>query len=312
MQDALAAKRFATQIRTLIEVGKVANAGLQTDQDRTEHELKSSILETMQVTESESEVHFEFDVFIPSLADSPISTFHSIDSWINLNSDAKSKGLGSISASPNLTFSALPFLFGQTINAADYRGKTVLLELELQCNDAYANEAGAFVWASRHEPISSASFLGRKPRRQGSAYTGHRVLAAKTAAANGSALFSESLRATRRFQGISLSDNAPCRTLKVLLSVPSDAEHISFGCYSKSSEVCIGKVKFLVTEDAEAKTGNQYHATDALDDVPYNILVVPGYRIGQEPSNLAFEKSNSESSGESIRQAAQPSNTESR
>ena len=312
MQDARAAKRFATQMRTLIELGKVANTGLPADQDKTERELNSSILETMQVTESESEVRFEFDVFIPSLADGPISTFHSIDSWININSEAKSKGLGSISVSTDSTFSALPSLFGQTINAANYRGKTVLLELELQCDDEYANEAGAFVWASRHEPTSSAPFLGRKPQRQGSTYTGNRVLAAKTAAANGSALFSESMKANRRFQGIALSENAPCRTLRVLLSVPSDAEHISFGCYSKSSEVCVGKMKFLVTDEAEVKTRTPYHATDALDDVPYNILVIPGYRIGKEPSNLAFEKSNSEPTGESIRQAAQTSNTESR
>ena len=108
MQDARAAKRFATQMRTLIEVGKVANAGLSTDQDKTERELKSSILETMQVTESESEVRFEFDVFIPSLADGPISTFHSIDSWNNINSEAKSKGLSSTPSKPRSPFRLSP------------------------------------------------------------------------------------------------------------------------------------------------------------------------------------------------------------
>ena len=108
MQDARAAKRFATQMRTLIEVGKVANAGLSTDQDKTERELKSSILETMQVTESESEVRFEFDFFIPSLADGPISTIHSIDSWNNINSEAKSKGLSSTPSKPRSPFRLSP------------------------------------------------------------------------------------------------------------------------------------------------------------------------------------------------------------
>jgi len=88
MQDAQAAKQLAAQMETLVELGKVAVAAMPIEEDKLSKEASASILETMQITATDSEVHFQLDVFVPSIADEPMNTFHSMASWININAGA--------------------------------------------------------------------------------------------------------------------------------------------------------------------------------------------------------------------------------
>ncbi len=291
VQDAHAATRLAAQMKTLVELGKVAVAIMPSDEDNFAKEASGSILASMQITARESEVYFQFDIFIPSFADGPIRANHSVAGWINVNSDSQCKAVNSVTVRPESYFSSQPSLIGQTLDASDYRGKTVMLQLEIQCNEEAACEAGAFVWASRQEHGTSVAYSERTPRQQGSPYTGHRVLTAKTMAANGSSTWSESLKAERRLHLTTLSADAPSRILMVPLQVPSDAEHVSFGCYSKNSEIRVSKVRFEVKESISIQAVSQGDVMDATEHVPYNVLVVPGYAIRKSPVELNFEQS---------------------
>jgi len=309
MQDAQAAKRLAAQMKTLVELGKVAVEAMLNEAGKAEKEAAGSILDTMQINARDSEVHFQFDIFIPSLAHEPINEFHSLAGWININAGAQCKTAGSITVRPEWGFSTtLPSLFGQTLDSSEYRGKTVLLDLDVQCNNESAREAGAFIWASRKEQSPLDAFSGRTPRQKGSPYTGHRVLTAKTVAANGSSSWSDSFKSERLLQGHVLSADAPSRTVTVVLNVPIDAEHVSFGCYSKNSEIRVSKVRFQVTESMPAQTGLQGRIKDATEDIPFNVMVVPGCAIRKSPTELNFEQS----FPKTIESAARTSGTESR
>ena len=291
MRDAQAAKRLVTQMKTLVELGKVAVASMPSNDDKTGKEASGSVLETMQITARESEVLFQFDIFIPSLADGPIKAFHTVAGWVNVNADAQCQAIGSVTVRPASNSLSLPCLLGQTLDAAEYRGKTVLLELEMQCNEEAACQAGAFVWASRQEQATTDAYSGRMPRQHGSPYVGHRVLAAKTMAANGSSSWSESLKAERCLHLTALSAEAPSRVLTVPFEVPNDAQHLSFGCYSKNSEIRVSNVRFQVNENVASQNVSQGSVKDATEDVPYNVMVVPGYAIRRSPIELNFEQS---------------------
>ncbi len=308
MRDERAAKRLVTQLTTLVELGKVAIANMPSDGETFEKEASSSILETMKITANGSDVHFEFDIFAPSLADSSIAAFRTSAGWINFNAVAKCETDGSVTVKPEMTFSSPPRMFGQTLDASDYRGKTVLLELDMQCNEDVTNESGAFVWASRQEQSTADVYLGRTPRQQGSPYTGHRVLSAKTMAANSSSSWSDSSKVERLTVGVALSSEAPNRTLKVPFKVPNDAQHLSFGCYCKNSEIRMSNVKFEVVEDVVKQSISQSGIMDATEDVPCNVMVVPGYTIRKLPIELNFEQS----APKSVEFAARPTGNQSR
>jgi len=260
------------------------------------------------ITAREAEVHFQFDIFVPSIADEPFHQFQSIAGWINVNSKAQSKTTGTVHVSTDAYLLSLPSLLGQTLDASEYRGKTVLLELEMQCNEDDAlGEAGAFVWASRQEQPNANPFPGRSTRQHGSPYVGHRVLVAKTKAANGSSSWSDSLKTERRVQRNALSADAPSRIVTVPFAVPIDADHVSFGSYSKNSEIRVSKVRFQMTDSTASPTSLQ-GVNDATEDMPYNVLVVPGYTIRKSPTELNFEQS----VPKPAEFAARPSGSESR
>ena len=294
-KDARAAKRLANQIRTLLELGKVALASASTETTGPEMQAAQSVLDTLEIVENGAEVRVQFDIFVPSVSQETNKAFCTMLGWININSYPSAESNGTVSSNVSVNVPC-PSLVGQTLDAIAYRGKTVELELDIQCKEDEANRAGAFIWTSKKEKTTKSAFAGRTPRQQDSPFTGHRVLDAKTSAANGKSAFSESFMDAQDGKAM-LPGNAPFRTLKVQLIVPAEAEHLSFGFYSKNSQVRVRNVKLLTMESN--KSGKQI-GIDATADVPYNILVMPGYKIGSEPTNLNFESSASET----VRQAA--------
>ena len=126
-------------------------------------------------------------------------------------------------------------------------------------------------------------------------------------AANGSSSWSDALKAERRLQGNELAAEAPIRKLSVPLDVPIDAEHLSFGCYSKNSDFRVSKVRFEVINRTALQT-EAAGIKDATDEIPYNVMVVPGYTIRKSPIGLDFEQSDSKP----VEVATRPSDTDSR
>ena len=99
-------------------------------------------------------------------------------------------------------------------------------------------------------------------------------------------MFSESFDMASYDRKTLIPEDAPFRSLKVQMTVPADAEHLSFGFYNKNSQVRVKNVKLLAIENNKSSKRIGF---DATTEVPYNILVMPGYKIGSEPSNLNFE-----------------------
>lgn len=303
-KDEHSAKSLAAQVATLVEFGKIALASMPAGADDRELQAGRSILETLQIAVNGSEVVLQFDVFVPSLSEETNKLFSKMVAWIHLNAEVACETPGAIEVRPTNGVYCVPSLVGQTIEATDYRGKTISLELEIQCDEKDANRVGAFVWASSKEPASSPEEPARKPRQRGSQFTGHRVLQAKTLAANATALFNESLAMELSPLSSTLSGEASYRTLSISMLVPADAEHISFGCYTKNSLVRVRNVRFQATQAGHNDNGRREVVQDATADIPYSVLVVPGYTIRKTPTNLNFEQSVSEP----VRQAARPSN----
>ena len=308
LRDARSAQRFATQVTTLVELGKVAIDAWSTETKATTKEAATkeassevateaatmeaakSILETMKITVSDSQVLFQFDIFVSSLSQAGGPIAHSSAGWININARAKCESIGSVTVQPEMSFLSQPSLFGQTLNASEYLGKTVLLELEIQCNEEASSESGAFVLASRQEQPSVDAYAGRLPLQQGSPYVGHRVISAKSIAANGSSAWPESIQAEHRAQRNSLTSGAATRNLTIPFTVPKDSQHISFGCYSKNSEIRVSNVKFQVAEELVEQSLSTSGVTDATADIPYSVMVVPGFTIRNAPIELNFEQ----------------------
>lgn len=83
--------------------------------------------------------------------------------------------------------------------------------------------------------------------------------------------------------------------ITVSLMVPQDAEHISFGCYSKNRIVKVRNGSFNEVNLKEAAIEASSLGHDAVLDVPFNLLIVPGYKIESAPINLDFRDSPSDS-----------------
>ncbi len=287
-KDARAAKRLANQIRTFVELGKVALASVSTETTGPEMQAARSILDTLEIVENGAEVRAQFDIFVPSVSQELFKANSKILGWIDVNSYLTAEANGTISSNASDMVVSFPSLVGQTLDAAVYRGKTIELELDIQCKEDEANRAGAFIWASKKEITAKANLAGRTPRQQDSSFTGHRVLDARTSAANGTSAFSESFEMARHDRKTLIPEDAPFRSLKVQMTVPADAEHLSFGFYNKNSQVRVKNVKLLAIENNKSSKQTGF---DATAEVPYNILVMPGYKIGSEPANLNFENS---------------------
>ncbi|MFN7840305.1 MAG: hypothetical protein ACK5YR_15680 [Pirellula sp.] len=98
------------------------------------------------------------------------------------------------------------------------------------------------------------------------------------------------------------NDGGGWQKVTVSLMVPQDAEHISFGCYSKNRIVKVRNGNFKVSDADKAEIESEALGYDAVSDVPFNLLIVPGYKIESAPSNLDF----SDSPSDLVRVAEQP------
>jgi hypothetical protein len=97
-------------------------------------------------------------------------------------------------------------------------------------------------------------------------------------------------------------------SVDVQFDVPNDAEHISFGCYTKIAKLHVRDARFQIIHGAETGNAPTSQSKLATADIPYNVMLVPGYEIRREPTNLDF----SQSTIETVWQAARSSNEQSR
>jgi hypothetical protein len=249
-------------------------------------------------------VVFQFDIFAPSIENGSAFAFvNRIVGWQSLDFGSLPIVHGSdtpvVEVGPDDNGMRLPGLFSQTLDATIYRGKTVSLEMEIQCNDQFLDQSGAFLWASRHEEVRRVSYGDRKPLKMGSPYTGHRMLAARTNACDGVSTLHNALEATRTI--VNGSQDGTWRTVSVAIDVPEDAEHLSLGCYTKNAIIQMRNVRFQATDRSVKALPTRMTGHDALADMPYNVLIVPGYEIRKEPTNLNLQAT----SAEPIRAASQ-------
>ena len=298
MADSDAANRVATQAKALAELAKLATlaAGNSDEKPTVDSELNRSFFETLKVTTHSSEVRFEFDLFAPSLdSGAAMQELSSIVGWQNINAAVLFKDADTpyVEVMPGDVAPTLPSLFSQTLDASNYRGKTITLEMELQCHEDSQAEAGAFIWASRQEAIAQNASADRKPLRNHSPYAGHRMLAARTIACDGVATFRDAWQTAYR---VPLDPaEANWRTVAVRLEVPHDAQHLSFGCYSKIDLIRVRNVKLRTVAPADASAQQVQLGTDASADLQYNILIFPGQVLHAEPQNLGFTEVRAES-----------------
>jgi beta-lactamase regulating signal transducer with metallopeptidase domain len=305
MEDARSAKRLSTQAKALVELGKLAlQSEASSSEEKVVLEVQQSILETMSIVENENEVVFQFDVFVPALKNgSAFGKVCELAGWMDFNGKSEmteSPGVVEIQATNGMESS--PGLVGQTLDATEYRGKVIAIELELQCQDEFAKQVGAFAWASKYEPVAGPTNAGRKPGQSGSPYVGHRVLQARTAAAEGSSRYDIEVHANQRPESQPSVADSPWRKVQVQVAVPADATLVSFGCYSKRANARIRNIRFDV--------GNQLAelGQDASALIPFSPLVMPGYDIRKEPTNLDFAVR----SEETVMQGTQPESTQRR
>ena len=294
-----AAQRLAMQAKALLEVGKLAMLASKQTEEKTEAEFEMvhSILETMKTTTQGSEVVLQFDIFVPSFENgSAFAYVNRIVGWQSLEFNSlpivQASDVPVVEVSPNEFGRELPGLFSQTLDATNYRGKTVSLQMDIKCNDPFLDQAGAFLWASRHEEVSRVSYGDRKPLKAGSPYTGHRMLAAKTNACDGVSPLRKALETVRMIA--TGSHDGTWRTVLVAIDVPEDAEHLSLGCYTKNATIQMRNVRFQATNRSVKALPANMTGHDALADMPYNVLIVPGYEIRKEPTNLNFEATSTE------------------
>lgn len=298
MADSDAANRVATQAKALVEMAKLATlAGSNSDDEpMLDHELHRSFFETLKVTTHSSEVRFEFDLFAPSLdSGAALQEFSSIVGWQKINARVLFKDADTpyVEVIPNDVAPTFPGLFSQTLDAINYRGKTITLEMELQCHEDSLASAGAFIWASRQEAIAQITAADRKPLRNHSPYAGHRMLAARTTACDGVTTFRDAWQTAYRVSQDPAEAN--WRTVAVRLEVPLDAQHLSFGCYSKNDLIRVRNVQLRSVPAADASPQQGQLGSDALADLQYNMLIVPGQAPHAEPQNLGFTEERAES-----------------
>lgn len=330
--NAKEAEQLAKRVGGLLEVAKLAIAESKTaNEDDASSEMTRSMIETMTISVTGSEVSFNFDILISSFDDQ--SAFAFVNRfYAGWQSPFFSYALDSAKATekvayvmPNDDYPKTPGLFSQTIDAKNYRGKMVEFQVDMLCDElGYAN-SGAFVWASRHEEVSQQIYGERKPMKSGAAYTNHKMLAARTMAMDGVSTFRAAMDAERtRVQATNdgglqtnsstghlarsqTNDKESWQTVTVRVLVPEDAEHISFGCYSKNRIVKVRSAQFDEVSLKDASTAGNVLGQDAVADVPFNLLIVPGYKIEPAPINLDFGVS----SRASVGVAEQPSKADS-
>jgi hypothetical protein len=288
------------QAKALLEIGKIAMLATKPTEEKTEAEFEMvrSILETMNLTTQGSEVVFQFDIFVPSLENG--SAFADVNRIVGWQSHSfvvppashASSDVPFVEVGPNEFGRELPGLFSQTLDATDYRGKTVSLQMDIKCSDPFLDQTGVFLWASRHEEVNYAKYGDRKPLKTCSPYTGHRMLAAKTNACDGVSPLSKALETVRMIA--TESQDGTWRTVSVAMDVPEDAEHLSLGCYTKNAIIQMRNVRFQATDRSVKALPAKMTGHDALADMPYNVLIVPGYAIRKEPTNLNFETTTAE------------------
>ncbi|MCU0719876.1 MAG: M56 family metallopeptidase [Pirellula sp.] len=330
--NAREAEQLAQRAGGLLEVAKLAIAESKSaNEAEALNELARSAIETMAIAVQGNEVAFSFDIFAPSFDNQ--SAFAFVNRFYRGWQIMHFSGLANEPTSaekvayvmPNDDHPKMPGLFSQTIDAKSYRGKKVTFDIEMQCDEqGYAN-SGAFVWASRHEEVNQQIYGDRKPIKSGAAYTNHRMLAARTKAMDGVSTFRAAMDAERtrveatndgsgRTDGRTslqarpnTNEDGGWQKVTVSLMVPEDAEHLSFGCYSKNRIVKIRNGNFTVSDADKAGSESDALGYDAVSDVPFNLLIVPGYQIESSPSNLDFSVSPSTSVGV----AEQPAKTDS-
>lgn len=324
------ATRVATKIKMLLEMGKLAlSAGLP-ESDVATTEILKSMLETAKIETSGTEVSLTFDIFAPSLRSHQLISCFQTEGWINLGLSstalasealAESDSTKSIHATvngspvkigatltPQGTTQTMPNLFGQTLDATSYRGKTVRFSVDVQCDERYENQAGVFALASRQEGVVPLVGPERVPMTKSSPYVAHRTLAAVSLAADGRSAFSEAIQAKRQEAFVEPSASATWKQLYAQFEVPNDAEHISFGCYTKIAKLHVRDARFQSVDGLEAGSTAASPSKLATADIPYNVMLVPDYEIRREPTNLDF----SQSTIETVWEAARASNQQSR
>lgn len=309
MLDEGSAKRLAEQTTALVAMAKLALLATEpTDEESImQAELGRSFLETLTITTQSSEVRFQFDIFAPSLENgSALADLSSIAGWQNITGTVTLHESDSpyveIAKNGSIASAAtFPSLLSQTLDARNYRGKTVAVEMELQCHDESWGEAGVFVWASRQEAVGPEITDGRRPLRSQSPYVGHRMLAARTYTCDGGSTF----RSSRDLQyREARTPGTQWRRVAVHMLVPLDAEHLSFGCYSERDVIHMRNADLRIVAPTESSSSAAY-GHDALADMPYNVLIIPGQVVRSEPLNLGL----TETPAEDIRQATQPDTT---
>ena len=328
------ANRVAAKLTMFLEMGKLALSTGLSEPGALPIEIQKSMLETAKIETSGSEVSLTFDIFAPSLRSHEMISCSQTEGWINLGlssaalaSDAVEGGesLMSINAETNITAvkkgvtltpqgttQTMPNLFGQTLDATSYRGKTVRFSVDVQGDERYENQAGVFVLASCQESVVPLVGPERVPKIQSSPYVAHRTLAAVSLAADGRSEFREAIQAKRQVAFVEPSASAIWKQLSVQFDVPTDAEHISFGCYTKIAKLQVRAAGFQVVEGVAASQAARSQMKNATADIPYNVLIMPGYEVRREPSNLDFQELSRAASESSVREAARPSRDESR
>jgi hypothetical protein len=303
-----AAKRLVDQSTALVTMAKLARLASESTnaESALDSELYSSFLETLTITTHNNEVHLQFDVFAPSLDNGSIfAEFSSIVGWQNINAGPTIHEADRpyVEITPNDNAPTLPGLFSQTLDAGNYCGKTVSLEMEIQCHEESLSDAGAFLWASRKEAVDPAQTEGRKPIRARSPYVGHRMMAAVTNACDGVSTFRSAWEA--KYSELRRPEDMQWRKVVVQMEVPHDADHLSFGCYSKNNVIRMRNVDLRIIAPNTSPSSTAALGQDALANMPYNVLIVPGQEIRSEPLNLRL----TDKPAESLRQATQPAAT---
>lgn len=326
------AEQLAKRVGGLLEVAKLAiRESKSANEEEAINEFERSVIETIALEVQGNEVVFSFDIFALTIdnqsAFAYVNRFYRGWQIMHFSDLANASTLADKVAyvMPNDDHPKLPGLFSQTINAKSYRGKRVTFEIDMQCDEQGYMSSGAFVWASRHEEVSKQIYGDRKPIKTGGAYTNHRMLAARTMAMDGVSTFRSAMDAERTrtqatndgtwttdsrtgLQARPLSnDKESWQTVTVSVLVPEDAEHLSFGCYSKNRIVKVRNGNFKVSDVNKAGSEGDALGYDAVSEVPFNLLVVPGYQIESTPSNLDF----SVLSNTSVGVAEQPAKTDS-
>ncbi|XZE19053.1 M56 family metallopeptidase [Pirellulaceae bacterium SH449] len=289
----VSAQRIVKHLEQVIEVGKLAF--VSSLEEKEKHELEDEIFgsfwNTVKVASSDSQVVVHFDIVLPSLDNSSIiANLNRIAGWqsfVMSQFPAISQAApATVTVGPAEGTYEMPAIFSQTLDAENYRGKTVRLELDIQCNEEALDRAGVFAWASRYEAPIRVAPEHLTPLRNHSPYVGHRNLSARYVSCDGHSSIEKAI--VENSTPAVASSDAMWRTVSIELEVPMEAEHISFGCCTSGVLVNIRNVHFGIISSSSKDAAGGLRGRDLLNEIPYNPLVVPGHDIRKEPFNLDF------------------------